>query len=202
LTPLTSVRSPHHQDTGFDQARETDRAGCHSKLIRRSAVIELTFKRNNAVMCQDESRHDYVLRGRTGMAGYRRTGFRALIQSEPSGPAHLRVPTSKSSQPRKALLWHLSRRAKALSASSRWMPGHPRPCAKKAGEGRGMARTSPGHDNLVSSCGLKRLTVLVAFSGQALRPGISRRRSCPGAKPLRTIGASHVRAPAPIQSCL
>ena len=35
-----------------------------------------------------------------------------------------------------------------------------------------------------------------------LRTGISRRRSCPGAKPLRMTGASYVRAPAPIQSCL
>src|SRR3954471_22564002 len=59
LTPLTSVRRPHHQDTGFVQAREPDRA-CHSKLIRRSAVIELTFNCNNTVMCQGQSRLGYV----------------------------------------------------------------------------------------------------------------------------------------------
>src|SRR5437588_9177159 len=49
LTPLTSVSGPHQQDTGFDHAREPDRA-CHSKLIRRSAVIELTPDCNNTVM--------------------------------------------------------------------------------------------------------------------------------------------------------
>src|SRR6187431_3183821 len=48
LTPLTSVSRPHHQDTGLVQAREPDRA-CHSKLIRRSAVIELTSDCNNTV---------------------------------------------------------------------------------------------------------------------------------------------------------
>jgi hypothetical protein len=48
LTPLTSVNTPHHQATGFDQARELDgelegeldrEPGCarHSKLIDRSA---------------------------------------------------------------------------------------------------------------------------------------------------------------------
>src|SRR5438132_8909512 len=58
LTPLTSVSRAHHQDTGFDQAREPDRA-CHSKLIRRSAVIELTFNCNNTVTRQGQSRHEY-----------------------------------------------------------------------------------------------------------------------------------------------
>src|SRR5512144_2511380 len=56
LTPLTRVSRPHHQDTGFDQAREPDRA-CHSKLIRRSAVIELTSDCNNTVM-HVEANHD------------------------------------------------------------------------------------------------------------------------------------------------
>jgi hypothetical protein len=36
LTPLTRVSIPHHQVTGFDQAREVDRAARHSKLIDRS----------------------------------------------------------------------------------------------------------------------------------------------------------------------
>src|SRR5436190_4314396 len=59
LTPLTSVSRAHHQDTGFDQAREPDRA-CHSKLIRRSAVIELTFNCNNTVIRRGQSRQEYV----------------------------------------------------------------------------------------------------------------------------------------------
>src|SRR5215208_749362 len=59
LTPLTSVSRPHHQDTGFVQAREPDRA-CHSKLIRRSAVIELTSDYNNTVIRRGQSRHEYV----------------------------------------------------------------------------------------------------------------------------------------------
>jgi hypothetical protein len=36
LTPLIKVNIPHHQVTGFDQAREVDRAARHSKLIDRS----------------------------------------------------------------------------------------------------------------------------------------------------------------------
>jgi len=32
FAPLTRVNTPHHQATGFDQARELDRAR-HSKLI-------------------------------------------------------------------------------------------------------------------------------------------------------------------------
>src|SRR5215217_1728533 len=59
LTPLTSVSRPHHQDTGFVQAREPDRA-CHSKLIRRSAVIELTFNCNNTVIRRVQSRGEHV----------------------------------------------------------------------------------------------------------------------------------------------
>src|SRR6185369_370127 len=59
LTPLTSVSRPHHQDTGFVQAREPDRA-CHSKLIHCSTVIELTFNCNNTVMCRVQSRREYV----------------------------------------------------------------------------------------------------------------------------------------------
>src|SRR4249919_1817319 len=63
LMPLTRVSRPHHQDTGLDQAREPDRA-CHSKLIRRSAVIELTFNCNNTVMRQGQSQREYVRGGR------------------------------------------------------------------------------------------------------------------------------------------
>src|SRR6476646_5456152 len=59
LTPLTSVSRPHHQDTGLDQAREPDRA-CHSKLIRRSAVIELTSDCINTVIDGGRSRQKYV----------------------------------------------------------------------------------------------------------------------------------------------
>src|SRR5882757_11293572 len=59
LTPLTSVRRPHHQDTGFVQAREPDRA-CHSKLIRRSAAIELTSDRSNTVTDGARSRQKFV----------------------------------------------------------------------------------------------------------------------------------------------
>jgi hypothetical protein len=36
FAPLTVVKKPHHQATGFDQAREADRAR-HSILIDRSA---------------------------------------------------------------------------------------------------------------------------------------------------------------------
>src|SRR5258705_11573186 len=68
LTPLTSVSRPHHQDTGLVQAREPDRACCHSKLIRRSAVIELTYECNNTVIRQGQSRQEYVrgVRGEDG----------------------------------------------------------------------------------------------------------------------------------------
>src|SRR5882757_6589903 len=59
LMPLTSVRRPHHQDTGFVQAREPDRA-CHSKLIRRSAVIELTSDCSNTVTDGARSRQKFV----------------------------------------------------------------------------------------------------------------------------------------------
>ena len=59
LTPLTSVSRPHHQDTGLDQAREPDRA-CHSKLIRRSAVIELTSDCSNTVTDGCRSRQKCV----------------------------------------------------------------------------------------------------------------------------------------------
>src|SRR5215207_6871204 len=59
LTPLTSVSRPHHQDTGFVQAREPDRA-CHSKLIRCSAVIELTSDCSNSVIDGVRSRQKCV----------------------------------------------------------------------------------------------------------------------------------------------
>src|SRR6185369_16178309 len=65
LTPLTSVSRPHHQDTGLVQAREPDRA-CHSKLIRRSAVIELTSDCNNTVIRRVKSRREYVREARDG----------------------------------------------------------------------------------------------------------------------------------------
>src|SRR3954453_5863104 len=61
LMPLTNVSKPHHQDTGFVQAREPDRA-CHSKLIRRSAVIELTSGCSNTVTDGGRSRQKYVCR--------------------------------------------------------------------------------------------------------------------------------------------
>src|SRR6185503_20771782 len=67
LTPLTSVSRPHHQDTGLDQARDLGRA-CHSKLIRRSAVIELTSDCNNTVIRRVQSRREYVEGQGTGMA--------------------------------------------------------------------------------------------------------------------------------------
>src|SRR5437588_10926318 len=74
LTPLTSVSRPHHQDTGLDQAREPDRA-CHSKLIRRSAVIELTSDCNNTVMSRPITTRVCKLR-RWGGA---RAALRALL---------------------------------------------------------------------------------------------------------------------------
>src|ERR1700678_4664148 len=53
FTPLTSVNRPHHQASGFDQAKrldraELDRAG-HSKLMGRPRVSEPTFIRGNSV---------------------------------------------------------------------------------------------------------------------------------------------------------
>src|SRR5437773_7924513 len=71
LTPLTRVSRPHHQDTGFDQAREPDRA-CHSKLIRRSTVIELTSDCNNTVMRRGQSRREYCARVGDGAPVVRR----------------------------------------------------------------------------------------------------------------------------------
>src|SRR5262245_33451039 len=74
LTPLTSVSRPHHQDTGFDQAREPDRA-CHSKLIRCSAVIELTYECNNTFTYVEPNRDESMSARGAG----RRSGRRAAI---------------------------------------------------------------------------------------------------------------------------
>src|ERR1700681_1391457 len=66
FAPLTSVNTPHHQDRGFDQARELDRAR-HSKLMNRSrrnrCVTELTFDCSNTVTVRSESRQEYVCGG-------------------------------------------------------------------------------------------------------------------------------------------
>src|SRR3954449_9712599 len=83
LTPLTSVRRPHHQDTGFVQAREPDRA-CHSKLIRRSAVIELTSDCNNTVVRRGQSRLKYV--GGSGKDGARGSAISPHGEEAPTGP--------------------------------------------------------------------------------------------------------------------
>src|SRR5829696_7082451 len=81
LTPLTSVSRPHHQDTGFDQAREPDRA-CHSKLIRRSAVIELTSVCSNSVIDGVRSRQKCVWgqRADLGMGTLRLPGQLEMIR--------------------------------------------------------------------------------------------------------------------------
>jgi hypothetical protein len=48
LMALTSVNRDHHHASGFDQAKDLDRAG-HSKLMIAPRVTELTLDRSNSV---------------------------------------------------------------------------------------------------------------------------------------------------------